>query len=130
MISPGTYDWTVYRWQPAKLTVDFVGLDFTGAAFKSEVRAYRDAPDPALISLSDASSPSQGISVTVATTDGVPTSTVEIRIDEATIEGLPFTNPRGTDFEAAWDLVITPSGGSKTRWLEGKFTVRGGATQL
>lgn len=130
MISPGMYGWTVFRWQPAKLTVDFVGYDFTGATFKSEVRAYRDAPDSALISLANAASPTQGISVSVVTTDGVPTSTVEIRIDEATIEGLPFTNPRGTDWQAVWDLVITPSGGTKARWLEGTFTVRGGATQV
>lgn len=128
MISPGMYGWTVYRWQPAKLEIDFVGQDFTGQTFKCEVRAYRDAPDPALISLANAASPGEGISVSVVTTDGVPTSTVQIRINETTIEGLPFTNPRGTDFQAAWDLVIG-SGAAKTRWIEGTFTVRGGATQ-
>lgn len=129
MISPGNYSWTVYRWQPAKLTIDFVGQDFTGQTFKSEVRSYQDAPDPALISLANAASPGEGISVSVATVGGVTTSTVEIRINETTIEGLPFTNPRGTDFEAVWDLVIG-SGSAKTRWLEGVFTVHGGSTQL
>lgn len=128
MISPGTYDWTVFRWQPAKLQLDLVGFDFTGSAMKAEIRQFRDAPDPALISLTDASSPAQGISVSVSTTDGVPTSTVEIRINETTIEGLPFTNPRGTDLELVWDLVIG-SGAAKQRWVEGKFIVHGGSTQ-
>jgi len=129
MITPGTFDVFALRWQPFKLTLAFPGYDFTGATFKSEVRSYRDAPDPALISLANASSPSQGISVTVASVSGVPTSTVELRIDETTLEGLPFPNPRGPDLEAVWDLVITPSGGTKVRWVEGKFTVHGGSTQ-
>lgn len=129
MISPGVYPWTVFRWQPAKLQIDFVGQDFTSAAFKAEVRAFLDAPDPAMISLANAASPGEGISVSVATVDGLPTSTVEIRINETTIEGLPFTNPRGTDFEAVWDLVIG-SGSAKARWLEGKFIVHGGSTQV
>lgn len=129
MITPGKLDLPLLRWQPFKFTVDFVGYDFTGATFKAEFRAFRDAPDPALISLSNASSPSQGISVSAATTGGVTTSTVEIRIDEATIEGLPFTNPRGTDFEMVWDLVITGGGFPKSRWLEGSANVHGGSTQ-
>lgn len=128
MMMPGSLDLTVFRWQPAKLQLDFVGYDFTGEAFKAEVRAYRDAPDPALISLDTVASPGQGISVSVVTTDGIPTSTVEIRINETTLEGLPFTNPRGTDFTAVWDLVIG-SGSAKKRWVEGAFIVHGGSTQ-
>ncbi len=128
MMSPGMYGWTVFRWQPVKLTLDFVGYDFTGQTFKAEVRAYRDAENPALISLDTVASPGEGISVTVVTTDSIPTSTVEIRINETTLEALPFTNPRGTDFTAVWDLVIG-SGSAKKRWVEGAFIVHGGSTQ-
>lgn len=129
MIMPGNHDLTLLRWQPFKWMADFVGYDFTGATFKAEIRQYRDAPDPALISLANASSPSQGISVTVATVDGLPVSTVEIRIDETAIEGLPFSNPRGSDPLPVWDLVIIGGGLPKTRWIEGTATVHGGSTQ-
>jgi hypothetical protein len=129
MIMPGNLDLTLLRWQPFKYAIDFVGYDFTGATFKAEFRQYRDAPDPALISLANTSSPTQGISVTVATVDGLPVSTVEIRIDEATIEGLTFPNPRGPDLPLVWDLVITGGGLPKTRWIEGNAIVHGGSTQ-
>lgn len=129
MILPGNLSLTLLRWQPFTYTIDFVGLDFTGATFEAEFRQYQDAPDPALISLANASSPSQGISVTVVTTDGIPTSTVEIRIGETTIESLVFTNPRGTDLPLVWDLVITGGGFAKSRWLEGAAIIHGGSTQ-
>jgi hypothetical protein len=129
MILPGKLDLTLLRWQPFNYTIDFPGIDFTGATFKAEFRQYTDAPDPALISLANASSPSQGISVTVADVDGVTVSSVELRITEATIEGLPFTNPRGTDFLMVWDLVITGGGFPKTRWIQGNAPVHGGSTQ-
>lgn len=130
MMIPASFGLLALRWQPFKLRVDFPGYDFTGAAFAMQVRSYRDAPDPALISLTNAVSPAQGISVSVATTEGIPTSSVEVRIDEATLECLPFTNPRGTDLEVVWDFVITPAGGVKSRWFEGRFIVHGGSTQI
>lgn len=130
MMLAGQLKVVVNRWQPNKVVVDFVGYDFTGATFKSQVRAYRDAPDPALITLENATAGSQGVSVAVVTTDGIPTSTVTLQYDEATIEGLPFTNPKGTDLELAWDLTIDPTSGDKLRWLEGPFIVHGGSTQV
>lgn len=129
MITPGHHDLLLLRWQPFKYTIDFVGYNFTGATFLAEFRTFRDAPNPALISLSNATSPSQGISVSVATVGGIPTSTVEIRIDETTIEGLPFTNPRGAGFGLVWDLVIIGGGLPKSRWIEGNALVHGGSTQ-
>lgn len=128
MMAAGQLKVLVNRWQPARIELDFVGYDFSDQLMKCEVRAYRDAPT-ALISLGNAASPAEGISVTVTTTDDVPTSTVVIRINETTIEGLPFTNPRGTDLDLVWDLVIG-SGSAKLRWLEGPVTVRGGSTQI
>lgn len=129
MILPGKLDLPLMRWQPFKYTISFPGIDFTGGTFKAEFRQYRDAPDPALISLANASSPSQGISVSVATVDGVVTSFVEMRIDETTIETLPFPNPRGPEYPMVWDMVITGGGFPKTRWIQGNAPVYGGSTQ-
>lgn len=129
MMVAGKLALLVNRWQPNKIEVDFVGYDFTGQTFKAQVRAYQDAPDPALITLENAASPGEGISVTVVTTDGIPTSTIQLRINETTVEGLPFSNPKGTDLELVWDLTIG-SGSAKTRWLEGPFIVHGGSTQI
>lgn len=129
MMAAGRLSVLVNRWQPNFIEIDFVGYDFTGATFKSEVRDYWDAPDPARIVLSNAPAGTQGISVAVVTTDSIPTSTVTLQFDETTIEGLPFSNPRGTDPEFVWDLTIDPTVGEKLRWLEGPFVVHGGSTQ-
>jgi hypothetical protein len=130
MMTAGTLELVLNRWQPNTVTVGFVGYDFTGATFNVQLRPYRDAPDPALLTLSNASSPSEGVSVTVTTMDGIPTSVVEMRFAEATVEGLPFTSPVGTDYSCVWDLVITPSGGTKARWVEGPAIIHGGSTQV
>lgn len=130
MMAAGRLSVLANRWQPNFITLDFVGYDFTGAAFKSQVRAYRDAPDPALITLQNATAGAQGISCVVVTEGSVATSTVTLQFDETTIEALPFANPKGTDLELVWDLTIDPTDGAKLRWLEGPFIVHGGSTQI
>jgi len=130
MMAAGQLKLLLNRWQPNKVAIDFVGHNFTGATFKSQIRAYRDAPDPALVTLESATAGTQGISVVVTTEDDIPTSTVTLQYDEATIEGLPFTNPKGTDLELDWDLTIDPTDSDKLRWLEGPCIIHGGSTQI
>ncbi|BEV00063.1 hypothetical protein [Novosphingobium olei] len=130
MMLAGQLAVVVNRWQPGRVDLDFVGYDFASASFRAQVRAYRDAPDPALITLANAAAGEEGVSVSVTTTDGVPTSTVTLLFADTTIRALPFTNPRGTDLQLVWDLTVTAPGGLKTRWLEGPFTIHGGSTQL
>lgn len=131
MMAAGRLSVLANRWQPNFITLDFVGYDFTGAAFKSQVRAYRDAPNPALITLENATAGTQGISCVVTVDDeDVPTSALTLQFDETTIEALPFTNPKGTDLELVWDLTIDPADSEKLRWLEGPFIVHGGSTQI
>lgn len=130
MILAGQLEVVVNRWQPNKVEIDFVGYDFSAATFKAQVRPYRDAPDPALITLSKQAAGTEGISVIVERDGATPTSTITMLFSEGTIENLPFTNPRGTDLRLVWDLTITSSDGLKTRWLEGPFTVHGGSTQI
>lgn len=66
--------------------------------------------------------------------DEITISTVGIRINETTIEVMPFpgsgaAGERGDDLTLFWDLHITPSGGTKDRYAGGKFIVRAGVTQ-
>ncbi len=132
MIEPTTHNLRVQRNAPALITVDLVGYDFTGGTFAMQVRAYRGASGSALISLTNQTAGTQGISVAVVTTGGVPTSTLTIQIDESTIDALlpASTNGQkaGTDVELVYDLVLTGGGFAKSRWLEGTFTIHEGAT--
>jgi hypothetical protein len=130
-MTPARGDLTAYRWAPFDETIPFEGVDFTGGTFAMEVRAYRDSP-ASLLTLAMANP--QGISVTVATSNGLPTSNVRIRINEATIEALlPFpasgVEP-GQSVDLVYDLVITTSALGKRRWLEGAFIIQPGVTQV
>jgi hypothetical protein len=109
--------------------IAFEGFDFTGATFAMDWRLYRDAPT-ALLSLGNAASNAQGISCTVTVEEGVPTSFVQIRVNETTLEGLLLNaGVPGSDVVLQQDLHITGGGIPKTRWIEGKATIRAGATQ-
>ena len=130
MITPGRLDLTAQRWTPFVYLIDFEGFDFTGATMAAEVRLRGDAPGSAIIALGNAASNAQGLSVSVATTGGIPTSTVQIRINETTLEAVLLNAGKaGADVVLAWDIHITGGGLPKTRWLEGAFTIRPGVTQ-
>lgn len=130
MITPGTLPLVAQRWTPFAYTIDFAGIDFTGATMSMHVRLYADAPGEPIIALANASPSSQGLSVAVATADGVPTSTVQIRINEATLEAVLLNaGLAGAPVKLAYDMHITGGGFEKTRWLEGDFTIRPGVTQ-
>ncbi len=68
------------------------------------------------------------------TTDTVVLSRIGIRINEVTMEGLPFPETigegeRGNIVKLVWDMHITPSSGTKDKYAGGAFIVEGGATQ-
>src|SRR3546814_13639866 len=65
----------------------------------------------------------------VTTDEGVPTSTVDLEIPEATMEAMDAATEAGDDAKIWWDLHITPSGGVKFVALEGPFTVKAGVTE-
>jgi hypothetical protein len=151
MISPGRYDISADRWVACIRTFSFVGLNFTGAAFLSQVRLYPDIGGTPLVALANAAANAEGVSVLGVTTstvqahiaagrlsevppgyeltDTVTVSQVQLRINETTMEGLPFPAERGDDATFAWDMHITPSGGTKDKYLGGDFICRAGATQ-
>ena len=136
-MQPATLALTAQRWVPFVYAIDFEGFDLSAATFAMQVRLYRDAPNQPIINLTNAAPQAEGISVKVATVDGVTTSSVQIRINETTIENtLPFTvdeNYRPSriepDVTLVWDLVISGPGLGKARWLQGSFIIEGGVTQ-
>ncbi|KQY96404.1 hypothetical protein [Brevundimonas sp. Root1423] len=134
MIKPGQATLEAQRWAPFVDVTAFEGFDFSAATFAMHVRQYRDAPGDPLISLTNAISSAQGVSVSVATVevDGVDTlvSSVQIRINETTLEALLLNAAgAGKDIPLVYDLHITSTGLGKIRWMEGDFIIRAGATQ-
>lgn len=132
-MTPGSLPLTVQRNAPyLPSTIDFVGYDFTGGTFALQVRAYRGAAGSALLSLTNQTAGTQGLSVTTSEDEGVTTSHLQIQIDEATIDALlpAVSNGQkaGTDVALYYDLIITGGGVGKTRWLEGSFTIHEGVT--
>lgn len=128
MIYPGTVALRAFRNAPLVQEITVSSYDFSAATFAAQVRAYKDAPGSALITLANASAGSQGISCTYAGT----TSTILLQIDEATIDALlPYpTNgvKQGADVVLYWDFIVTGGGLIKTRLLQGTFTIEPGVT--
>jgi len=130
MITPGRLDLAVQRWTPFVYQIDFEGLDFTGATMAMQVRLYRDAPGSPLIALANAPANAEGLSLSVATVEGVATSTIQIRINETTAESLLLNaGTPGADVRLVYDLHLTGGGFPKSRWIEGALNIRAGATQ-
>lgn len=129
MITPGKLDLVAQRWTPYVYVIDFEGYDFSAATFAMDWRLYRDA-EFAQLSLANAASNAEGISCSVATVGGVPTSSVQIRVNETTLEAMLLgAGTPGADVSLYQDLHITGGGLPKTRWIEGKVIIRAGATQ-
>lgn len=130
---PAQEDLRVYRWAPVVEAFPFEGLDMSGATFALEVRLYRDAPGISLLSLGNAASNAQGISLTIEEDEDVPTSVVQVRINETTLERLlPFPGnglEPGEEVRLSYDLQITMPDFGKRRWVEGAFIIVPGVTQ-
>lgn len=80
----------------------------------------------------DAINPATGVDY--ASGDTVTLSWVRIRINETTMEGLPYPDQvgqgeRGDNVKLAWDMHATPSGGTKDKYVGGDLVVRAGATE-
>jgi hypothetical protein len=128
VIYPGTAPLRAFRNAPLVQEITVSSYNFSAATFAAQVRAYKDAPGSALITLANATAGSQGISCTYAGT----TSTILLQIDEATIDALlPYpTNgvKQGADVVLYWDFIVTGGGLIKTRLLQGTFTIEPGVT--
>jgi len=118
------------RWQALATTIRFAGVDLTGAEFRLQVRLLPNTPGGALVDLATvASAAAEGVRlIGVEMIDGNPVSMVGIRINETTMEGLPFTGELGDDSVFAWDMQVTPAGGLKAKWIGGDFIVEAAVT--
>lgn len=126
----GRRDLVANRWEPFIHTIDFEGVDWTGATIVMQVRAVKDTSGTPLADLVTVGSVgTEGVTITgVTTTDDVPTTSISIRINEATMEAIAIPEVIGEDYLLWWDMQVTPSGENKIRILEGKFTVKAGVT--
>jgi hypothetical protein len=123
----GTRHLFAERWTPFHHLIEFQRLDFVGQDARVQIRANFDRSGSPLIDLGIAAS-GQGITISAGTAPDMTSTNVVIRIDEPTLEAMPFTNPRGGEWHGVWDLHIG-SGADKRRWLRGKFIIVPGATQ-
>jgi hypothetical protein len=117
----------VERWTPFKHVIEFQRLDFLGKDARIQVRRNFDRSGPPLIDLGIVAS-GEGITISPGSAPDMISTNVEIRINETTIEAMPFTNPRGGEWHGVWDLHIG-TGAAKRRWLQGPFIIKPGATQ-
>lgn len=125
-------DLRVERWTPVDIVIPFVGLDSTGAAGSLQVRLFPDATGDPVLNLTFATPPAEGLSMSVASVDGLTTSTLRILINEPTIETLlPFPAnglEAGGEVRLAYALHLTSTAfPKKRRWLEGAFIILPGA---
>ena len=131
-MTPGQMDLVVYRNAPRNITIDLPGYDWTSAVIAQQIRPYRGQTGTALITLGVATVGTQGISIAVVIELGVPTTTLTLQYDEATIDAiLPHATSGlepNSDVLLKHDIIVTPDGGIKARWFEGDFTISEGVT--
>lgn len=101
-----------------------MGYDFTGADILLEVRDRADGGALRAHLIEVATSSAEGVTRVVTIEDGIPVTTLGIRINESTMESMPTANEPGDDVELRWGMHITPSGGLKFMAFDGPFTVK------
>lgn len=137
MPTAATVPMAARRWEPCVRTIRIHGLDLApiknttaagGQDLLMQVRLAPDTPGDPLINLPlVATTNTEGLRVTdVTVADGVPVSTIELRINEPTMEGLPFEGEVGDPASFAYGLQVTFANLKKTR-MEGQFVVLPGA---
>ena len=146
-------DFGADRYVPFIRTIAIIGFDLTGASFASQIRDRRDGGTLRADLLTVGSASAEGVRLIYAGTDTVANhitagrltqaqadsqgwagtdsktmSQIGIRINESTMESLPFGDPPGENEKLYWDLQITPPGGTKDVYASGDFVVRAGVT--
>lgn len=103
---------------PFSHTLTFQDEDLTAAAFAGEVKAEPGQTSAALASMTFGTPTlSSGDTIVVAT------------IAQATINALPENTDKTEPIELAYDIYVTPSGGSRELAMGGIFKVNAGVAQ-
>lgn len=107
----------------------FAGWDFTGATFRLEVRDRRNGGELRAALDTVATAAEEGVRIaSVEMVEGLPVTTLRIRINETTMEAMPEPDP-GEDAKLFWGLHVTPAGGIKFQAFDGPFTVKASAVE-
>lgn len=117
------------RYTPCVRTITFRGLDLTGVTLRMQWRLAADTPGAPLVDLQNVTNAqAQGLKlVSVETTDGYPVSTVQMRVNETTVKGLPYAGELGDATALVYDLIGT-LGGDKRVLMAGTVTIGAGVT--
>lgn len=154
METPARVDFGADRFVAFIRSVRVIGYNFTDAVFAVQVRDRKDGGALRVTLATVVSAASEGIrliyggtdtvanhitaarlsadeatALGYASSDNITLSQLGIRINEATMETMPYGTERGDDANLYWDLHITPSGGVKDVYAGGSFTVRAGVTE-
>lgn len=154
METPARVDFGGDRFVAFIRTLTIIGYDFTAAAFNAQVRDRKDGGTLRADLTTQTLASAEGVRLIYGGTDtvanhitaarmsqaqadalgytsaqNVTLSQLGIRINETTMEAMPFGTERGDDISLYWDLHITPSGGIKDKYAGGDFLVRAGVTE-
>lgn len=130
MQTPGLLPFSGDRQTPFVRTLTFTGIDLTSAVMKAQVRDRKDGGTVRADLATVLTVNTEGLYlVSAGSVGGTMTSVVVMRINESTMEAMPYGTEIGDDLDLYWDMHITPSGGVKQRYLHGAFTLRAGVTQ-
>ena len=117
------------RYEACVRTIRFRGLDLRGAALRAQVRLRPDTPGLPLVDLHAVTNGfAEGLRVSdFAFVDGVPVTTVEMVVNETTMEALPYSGEIGDAAAFAYDVQATLAG-RKRKLIWGEFVVLPGVT--
>jgi hypothetical protein len=117
------------RYTSCVRTIRFRGFDLTGLTLRLQVRLIADTPGAPLVDLGVVTNGNeQGLRILPAEmVDGVPVTPVIVRINETTMEGLPYAGELGEATVLAYDMIAT-FGNDKRRLAYGDFAVIAGVT--
>lgn len=108
MITPATVHLPVRREVPFIFTFRLLGVDLTGYTLRSEWLNEREVDGAASVTLINATSPDEGLSITTGTDSSVTYTDIEYRVDQSTIEGvLPFTVTSGSPNRVPPGALVT-----------------------
>lgn len=117
----------------------FFSEDWDDATFAMHIRQNPGDTGAAVVSLTNATAGTQGISATFdpafvvtdpETNEDVtgPATLILCQINESTLEAISLGTPSDKPVEFHYDLHVTPTGGVKRVVAEGKFTIKPGVT--
>lgn len=120
---------TADRYTPCLRTLIFRGIDLRGKTLRMQVRLIGDTPGQPLVDLGSVdNAQAQGLALLTVEQDGaIPVSTVQIRINELTMERLPYSGELGSATALAYDMITT-IGGDKRVLMGGPFVIEAGVT--